>query len=185
MLKKELRGHLLTTLVWLMVISLVRWDWLRQPADLLSFWLGGLMGFLLLDVDHYLYALVLYPHQLTSLRIQRLLKQKRFRETAELIVDTDQERVKLSFHNALFQLVFYIFCFFALTSTDNWFGKGLVMDMALHLLKDEVVCLLRGQDEFLRRWLFSQFNVRISFKHQRFFVILMILIFLGLNLFLI
>lgn len=182
MLKKELRGHLLTTLVWLMAITLARWDW---QWSLLFFWLGGLIGFLLLDVDHYLYALVLYPQELTSLRMKRLLKEKRFKETAELIVDTDRERVRLSFHNALFQLVFYIFCFFALTSTDNWLGKGLVMAMALHLLRDEVVCLLRGQDEFLRQWLFSQFNVRISFKHQRFFVIFMILIFLGLNLFLI
>lgn len=182
MLKKRIKGHFLTTLVWLTIVTLLRWNW---QWSLLFFWLGGLMGFLLLDVDHYVYALVLYPHQLTSLRIQRLLKQKRLRETAELIVDTVEERIKLSFHNALFQLVFYAFCFFVLTSTDNWFGKGLVMAMALHLLKDEVACLLRGQDEFLRRWLFSQFKVRISLKHQRFFVILMLLIFLSLNLFLI
>lgn len=185
MLKKEFKSHLFATLVWLTVITLVRWDWLRQPADLLFLWLGGLIGFLLLDVDHYLYALVFYPQELTSLRIKHLLKQRRFRESVELIADTNRERIRLSFHNALFQLVFYIFCFFALTSTDNWFGKGLVMVMALHLLRDEVVCLLRGQDEFLHQWLFSQFNVKISFKHQRFFVIFMILIFLGLNLLLI
>lgn len=182
MLKKELKSHFLTTLVWLIIVSLLRWDW---QFYLLSFWLGGLVGTFLLDLDHLVYALVLYPHQLTSLRIQRLLKQKRLKEVAELIMDTNEERVKLSFHNALFQIVFFVFCFFILTSTDNWFGKGLAMAMALHLLQDEMVCLLKEQDEFLYQRLFDQFNVKVSLNHQRFFVIFMLLIFLGLNLLLV
>lgn len=182
MFKKELRGHLFITLAWLTVVTLLRWHW---DWSLLFFWLGGLVGFLLLDLDHIIYALVLYPQELVSLRIQHFLKERRFRETAELIVETDKERTKLAFHNALFQVVFFVFCFFILTSTDNWFGKGLAMAMALHLLQDEMVCLLKEQDEFLYQRLFDQFNVKVSLNHQRFFVIFMLLIFLGLNLLLV
>ena len=108
MFKKELRGHLFTTLIWLVMVTLLRWDW---HWSLLFFWLGGLVGFLLLDLDHYLYALVLYPQELVSLRIRNLLQERRFKETAELIVETDEQRTKLAFHNVLFQVVFFVFCF--------------------------------------------------------------------------
>lgn len=182
MFKKKLRSHFLTTLIWLVTISLLRWDW---HWSLLAFWLGGLTGFLLLDLDHFIYALFLYPQEPVSLQIRHFLKEKRFKETFELIVQTDKERTKLSFHSALFQAVFFIFCFFVLTSTNSWFVKGLVMAMALHLLKEEFTCLLKNEDEFLRTWLFWQIKGQISLKNLKFFVVLMLLAFLGLNLFLI
>ncbi len=143
------------------------------------------MGTLLIDIDHFLYALVIYPHELTSMRIRHLIDQRRFKDALILIADTQDERTKLPFHNALFQLVFYVLCFFVLTSTGSLFGSGLVMAMALHLLKDELDLLLRGRDEQLQRWLFWQVKTDITLNQQKFFVFLMLLVFIGLSLFLI
>jgi len=61
----------------------------------------------------------------------------------------------------------------------------LVMAMALHLLKDELEPLLLGREEYLRKWLFWQIKTEVSFYNQKLFVVLMLIVFLGLNLLLI
>jgi len=73
MLKKEVRSHLLITLIWLGLITFLRWSW---HWSLVLFWLGGVIGAFFLDIDHLLYALVIYPHELTSMRVKRLIKLK-------------------------------------------------------------------------------------------------------------
>lgn len=182
MLKKELKSHLVVVLFWLALVTLLRWDW---HWDLILLWLGGIGGMFLIDLDHLLYVLIVNPHELTSMRVRRLLDQRCFKEALILLGDTADERLRLAFHNALFQPILYVFCFFVLTSTGNLFGAGLVMAMALHLLKDEFSLILRGREEFLHRWLWWQVKVQVSLRQQKFFVILMAFIFLGLNILLI
>lgn len=182
MLKKEVRSHLLVTFIWLVLITLLRWNW---HWNLILLWLGALVGTFLIDIDHLLYALVIYPHELTSMRVKRLVDQRRFKEALILLADTQAERIKLPFHSALFQIILYVACFFVLTSTGSLFGAGLVMAMALHLLKDEFELLLRGEEERLRKWLFWQIKTEVTFNQQKLFLILMLLVFIGLNLLLI
>ncbi|MBU3957339.1 hypothetical protein KKI19_03665 [Patescibacteria group bacterium] len=183
MLKKEVRSHLLVTLAWLGLITFLRWSW---HWNLIFLWLGGLVGTFLLDIDHLLYTLWIYPHELTSMRVKHLIDKRRFKDTLALLADTHEERFKFSFHTALFQPILYIVCFFVLTSTGSLFGAGLVMAMALHLLKDEVECLFsKEREEYLRKWLFWQVKTEVSFNQQKSFVILMLLVFIGLNLLLI
>ncbi len=182
MLKREVRSHLLVTLVWLVIITLLRWDW---HWNLILLWLGGLVGTFLIDLDHLLYALFIYPQEITSMRVKRLIDQRQYKEALVLLVDTQDERIRLPFHNALFQPVLYVTCFFVLTSTGSLFGSGLVMAMALQLLRYELGLLLWGRGEHLRRLLFWQVKREISLRQQKFFIILMVFIFLGLNLLLI
>ena len=186
MLKKELKTHYLVALIWLTIISLLR---LVGPGwslvSLIFFWLGGLVGTFLFDVDHLVYTLLIYPGEPTSLKVRELFRQGHWRQGLTILVETYKERIRLPFHNALFQVVFWVFCFWVLTSTNSWLGRGLVMSMALHLLKDELHLLLVGRDEQLHRWLWWLLRQPVSLGQQRFFVILMLLIFLGLNLFLI
>ncbi|MGB9707028.1 MAG: hypothetical protein ACPLXP_03085, partial [Microgenomates group bacterium] len=113
---------------------------------------------------------------------RQLWHERRIKEFLEYLAESYQQRIKLPFHNAVFQIVFYVFCFWVLTSTGSLFGKGLVMAMALHLLKDEFHLLLTGRDELLRRWLFWPVRREVSFGEQKVFVGVMWLIFLGLNL---
>lgn len=182
MFKKELKSHLPLTLIWLLIVILLRWQW---HLNLIWLALGALLGTFLLDLDHWLYLLVINSQELTSMRVRRFLEQRNFKEALMMVMDTKNERVKLSFHNALFQVIFYPFCFFVLTSTGSLFGAGLVMAVALSLLKEEITCLLTGKEEFLRQRLFWPFGFQISLQNQQFFVITMALLFLGLNLLLI
>jgi hypothetical protein len=182
MLKKEIRSHLLVTFIWLALVTFFRWRW---HWDLVFLWSGGLIGAFLLDLDQLLYVFWIYPQELTSLRVRSLFGQRRFKAALGLLSDTDEERFKLAFHNALFQPIFYVFCFFVLTSTGSLFGAGLVMAMALHLLKEEIKALLWGREELLRKRLFWLIRGEVSLYSQKLFVVLMLLIFLGLNLLLI
>ncbi len=182
MLKREVTSHLLVTLAWLGIVTLLRWSW---HWNLILLWLGGLVGTFLLDIDHLLYTLWIYPQELTSIRARNLIEQRRFKDALILLADTHEERTRLVFHSVLFQLVLFVFCFWVLTSTGSLFGTGLVMAMALHLLKDEFELLLLGREEYLRKWLFWQIKTEVSFYHQKLFVVLMLIVFLGLNLLLI
>lgn len=190
MLKKGIRSHLLVTLVWLVIVTLLRLPGNKVGINTwlfgsLALWLGGLIGTFLLDIDHLLYTLWVYPAEPTSLQVKSLIKQNRFKEVLVLLKNTARERTKLAFHSALFQPIFYLFCFWVLTSTSDLLGKGLVMAMALHLLADELEPLLKGEEERLKMWLFWQVNMDVSLKQQKLFVFVMILIFISLNLFLV
>lgn len=182
MFKKEKIILILLTIVWLSVVSLLRWLW---SWDLVWFWLGGLIGIFLLDIDHFLYLLLVNPHELTSQRVKRLLQQKKIKEALSLIESTVEEREKMPLHNAFFQVILFVLCFFVLTSSSNLFGAGLVMGMAFHMLKDEIFFLIKGQEEKLKKWLFWQAKNDISNQNQKIFVVIMTLIFVALNFFLI
>ena len=181
MLKKEIRSHLLVTLFWLVLVTLLRWRW---EGNLILLWLGGLTGTFLIDIDHLLYVFI-YPQELTSMRVKQLLDQHQFKAALVLLVDTHEERHRLVLHSALFQIILLVACFFVLTSTGSLFGAGLVMAMALHLLKDDFGLLLAGRGDWLQQILFWQFKVKLSPLQLKFFVLLMFLFFFGLNFFLI
>jgi len=177
MIKKEFLSHLLITLGWLAIITLLRWGW---HLDLIWLWLGGLVGAFLLDIDHLIYFFVTNPHELTSQRVRRLFDQRHFKEGLSLMTDTVLERPRLSLHNALFQVILCILAFFVLTSTNNLFGAGLVMGLALHLLKDELQDLINNE-EHLRTWLFWQFKFEVSLQGQKIYLAIMMLLFLSLS----
>ncbi len=176
--KKELFNRLLITLIWLLVISLFRWHW---HWHLIWLWLGSFLGIFLIELDHFLYVLLSNPHELTGLRIKRLLEQRSFREILTLVVDTRGERERLAFHNALFQVVLYALCFFTISSTNNLFGSGLLMGMALILLRDELDDLLKGKEGRLRNWLFWPLRQTVSLPQQRLFIIAVVILFLVLS----
>jgi len=181
MIKKELTGHYLVTLVWLVVVSLWHWwgSWdLTGLYRLVGFWLGALVGTMILDLDQVFYALAIYPEE----KAKELWRQRRIKALLEYLAETSLQRVRLTFHNALFQVGFLVFSFWVLTSTGGLFIKGLVMAANLHLLKDEFHLLLQGREEELRCWLFWPVKQEVSFEGQKIFVGIMVLVFLGLNL---
>lgn len=181
-LRKKAANRLLASLVWLAIITLLRWHW---RWSLIWLWLGGMAGTFLLEIDHLLYTLVVYPEEAISKQVKQFLTQRQVRKSLVLLATTSRERVRLTFHTALFQPVLYVVCFFVLTSTGSLFGAGLVMAMALHLLREEISFLLQGKEEDLQRRFFWQIKTGISLRNQKFFVIFMLLVFLGLNLLLI
>ena len=192
MLKKELKSHYFVTLAWLAVIVVLRLAFsFRVFFELITFlnWLvfclGALMGTMLIDIDQLISAWFFYPESPTAGRIKQLLKQKDIKGILLLLADTYQERTKLPFHGALFQVIFVVFSFWVLTSTGNWLGKGLVMAVNLHLLKDEIHLWRLKKEDSIRPWLFWQIKRQVSIREQKVFIVVMLMLFLGLNLLLI
>lgn len=185
MLKKELFSHYLVTLVWLVGLVVLRvvftagaFSTLTQFGAWIFFCGGSFLGTMLLDIDQIIFALIVYPEE----KAKELWQKHQLGKLLEYLADTYQGRIKLPFHNVLFQVFFQVFCFWVLTSSASWFGRGLAMAMTLHLLKDELELLLSGDENRLRTWLFWPIKREVSFSEQKTFVILMLLVFLGLNL---
>jgi hypothetical protein len=176
--KEEIALHLFSTLVWLALITVLRWSW---HWNLIGLWLGGILGTFLVDVDHLLYTLIIYPQESTSQRLKELLRRRQFKWALILLNDTQIERLRLPAHNILFQIVLVVLCFWIITSTGSLLGAGIVMGMVLHLLVDELVCLFKGQGEYLRQKLFWPLGIEVSLEAQRYFVIAMIVVFVGLS----
>ncbi len=186
-LKKELVTHCLVTLAWLVGVVILRVVF--KPISFLTtsqlfswflFCFGALLGTMILDLDQVFYVLLIYPEE----RAKELWKQRKIKALLEYLAETHWERERLIFHNVLFQIFWLIFCFWVLTSTANSLGKGLVMGIGLHLLKDEIEFLVYGQKKELLKRLFWPIKREISFREQKLFVILMTIFFFALSLFL-
>jgi len=105
------------------------------------FWVGGIVGTILPDVDHFIYIYLLRPQELTSQRANRMMNNKDVLGTLRILAETRYERTKIIFHTATFQLIFTILTFWVLTSSGSIFGRGVVLAFLLHMLVDEAVDL--------------------------------------------
>lgn len=101
-----------------------------------SYWplyLGALVGLLLSFTDHILHVFVFKPYELTSIRIKQFIKQKQFKNAILLLYDTKDERKDLIFHTLIFQIIFLVLTFWIITSSGNYFVKGLVLSYFLSI----------------------------------------------------
>jgi hypothetical protein len=106
------------------------------------FWLGGMVGIFLPDLDHVIYAYFLNPNELTSQRLGYLVDKRQLIRSIELLYETRGERTGLIFHTVFFQMIFLILTFWIMSSSGSYFGRGLVLSFALHLSIDQVVDLV-------------------------------------------
>lgn len=106
-----------------------------------GFWLGGIFGTILPDLDHVIYFYLVKPVELTSQRFNFLLEKREIGRMVSLLYETRTERAGLIFHSIFFQLIFLVLTFWMLSSSGSLFGKGMVLAFALHLLVDEAIDL--------------------------------------------
>jgi hypothetical protein len=172
-MKKEIFIHfafLISFLIFVSVFknyfSLVYWP----------LWVGGLVGTILPDVDHFIYILFLRPNELNSQRASSMIEKKSVLQTLEFLAETRYERTKIIFHTASFQLVFVLLAFWVLTSSGSIFGRGLVLAFLLHLVIDQAVDL--NQMGNLSNW-FKNFPVSVEARERLYWQgnILILLIF--------
>lgn len=135
-MRKELFIHFAFLISFFIFVTLIN-KWFS--LSFWPFWLGGLIGTLLPDLDHVIYALYLKPQDLTSQRVSNMLQKREIWETIKFLSETRQERTKLIFHTATFQIIFLILTFWLVTSSGSIFGQGLVLAFALHLAIDQIV----------------------------------------------
>lgn len=136
-MKKEVTNHLLFYFSFFLLVTLLKqyFAWVY-----ITFWVGGLVGTILPDVDHILYVYVFKPLELTSQRVVYYFKAKQYKEGFRLLYDTRLERNPptggLVFHDYKFLLIFAILTFWVVSSSGSLFGRGLVLGFWLHLSVD-------------------------------------------------
>ena len=174
-MRKEITVHFVFMVSLFLLISVFR-KWFALPFW--PFWIGGIVGTILPDVDHLVYVYFLRPHELTSQRAFHKLSNKDIKGVFSLLADTRSERTKLIFHSALFQIIFLILTFLVITSSGSIFGRGLVLAFSLHLLIDQYVDFMEIGN--LDLWFKSITNISIDKEKARLYwggVLIIILIF--------
>lgn len=117
-----------------------------------AFWLGGIVGTIMPDLDHIIYFYLVSPSELTSQRFNFLLQKREIPRMIQLLYETRGERKGLIFHTMFFQAIFAILTFLMLSSSGSLFGKGLVLAFSLHLIIDQIIDLteLKSFDNWLK-----------------------------------
>jgi hypothetical protein len=114
------------------------------------FWVGGVIGTILPDIDHLIYIFFLNPHELTSQRINYLIKKKEVTRARTLLYETKSERRNMIFHSFLFQVIFMILTFLIISSSDSVFVYGIVLAFSLHFLVDQFIDIVDNKN--LNNW---------------------------------
>lgn len=175
-MKKDLAIHFTFAIALFVLVSIFR-DWLS--LSFVAFWIGGVVGTLLPDVDHLIYVYVLRPDEASSQKIATLISQKQVLKTWDFLASTRTDRKGLLIHNASFQVLFLLFSILIITS-GSLIGMGIVLGFMLHLILDEVVDLVEMGN--LDGW-FSGFPVALDSDQKRWFLIANVLVLLGLGFF--
>jgi len=106
------------------------------------FWLGGIIGTLIPDIDHLIYVFFLNPQELTSQRVNFLVRKREIFRVITLLNETRSERKNLIFHTFLFQIIFLVFTFFIITSSTSILVYGIVIAFLVHLFVDQLADIL-------------------------------------------
>ncbi len=103
------------------------------------FYVGGLLGVVLPDLDHFLYVYLIRPDDLSSQRINYMVNKKEILKGIEYLYDTRIERRNLIFHSIFFQGIFFIVLFWVLSSSGSLLGRGLALSFMIHLCVDQLI----------------------------------------------
>ena len=175
-MKKRITLHLLFMISFFLLISVLR-GWFG--AFYLQFWIGGIVGVFLPDIDRLLYVYVVKPEVAGSKQVSDLIGQRKAKESLHALSSMEIDRSQLMFHSARFQLIFLLFTFWVVSSSSSLFGWGLALAFTLHLLVDQAVDYLGSRD--LSLWFRDiPFEVDVDQRKLFFWVNLVILMFLGL-----
>lgn len=167
-MKKELFIHY-SFLVSLLIFSSLIKGWV--DFSYWPFWIGGLVGNLLPDFDHFIYVYFLKPHELTSQRVGYMMGKKDVSRTFRLLAETRSERTQLIFHSGLFQLIFIVLAFLVVTSSGSLFARGVVLAFFLHLLVDQAVDLVETGS--LKNWV-GKYGITIKKKQAKTYWLVML-----------
>jgi hypothetical protein len=160
-MRRELFVHLAFWFSFFVLVSLVKHF---ISLSYWPFWLGGLVGVFMPDLDHLIYVFFMSPQELTSQRVGFLWNKREFKRLIELLYETRSERRGLVFHTIFFQIIFLILTFWIMSSSASLFGKGLTLSFALHLSVDQLADLFGMRS--LTNWTKS-FPISLDLKNSK------------------
>jgi hypothetical protein len=135
-MQRELTLHL-SLLVGYFALIIVFKKWF--DLTYIQFLLGGVLGFLLPDIDNFIYVYFVNPGDSYSQEVRQSIGQKNYKKVFENLSNTRGKDVYLIFHTSLFQIIFLALTFLVVTSSGSILGRGIVLAFALHLLVDQYI----------------------------------------------
>jgi hypothetical protein len=104
-----------------------------------TFWVGGVFGTLIPELDQFLYVYFINPQELSSQRVMLLIKNRDFPGALRLLFETKGERHDLVFHSTTFLVISAILFIWMLTSSGSILGFGIILGLFLDLLLDRLI----------------------------------------------
>jgi len=164
-MKKELITHFTFLIAFFIFISIFR-GWFE--LSYLAFWVGGIIGTILPDIDHLIYVYFLRPQEAISQKVVSLVSKRESLAGIALLAETRSERKHFVFHTFHFNVIFLLLSYLVITSSGSNLGRGIVLAFLLHLLIDQVVDFIETGD--LLNW-FRQVNIELSAEQKRYYLI--------------
>ncbi len=177
-MKKEIVTHFSFMIALFIFVSIYR-GWFELVY--LPFWVGGILGTVLPDVDHLIYVYFLRPTEAISQKVAALIEKREAVKSISLLAETRMERKHLVFHTFHFNLIFLVFAFLVITSSGSLLGRGLVLAFSLHLLIDQIIDYMETGD--IVNWL-RQVNIDLTKEQKRWYLVINIVILLIFSFFL-
>ncbi|MFQ6040911.1 MAG: hypothetical protein ACE5PV_08650 [Candidatus Poribacteria bacterium] len=169
---REFVSHLGVTVVYLLIVSLF------TRSFSLRFWIGGIVGIPLLDIDHLLY-LFMNSEEKSCQKFFGIWGERKYQKAIFYLVSlhkNDNKRKLL--HNGFFGMAWAVLCLLILMISKSLFLMGLMLSVYLHLLKDIIEDL--SDMEHLKGWLFwplkKTINNPVTIIYVNFLIIQLLLL---------
>ena len=129
---------------------LVLWRVLNKSfffdLNLLWWLLGAMVGFLFVFLDRFVYSVISKPEETLSLRIKELFGQRNFVEGVRLLLAERYDQKELVMRSAMFVVVWIVLAFLTMTSVLNFFARGFVLGIGIHLVFDLIYDFVKDKE---------------------------------------
>jgi|GEM_PF-1316851 len=172
MIKGGQFSKLLLIGIFFLLLSFLKWG-ISFPLGTLLFVLGGIFGYILLEIDQFLYVFYTRPEEINSVTAIQLFKNRRYKEMVFFVLSHRDERKQLILHSAIMAPVLFLLSVFIITSSGSIFGMGLVLGIFLRYILD--LGFLYKQGSFiLKEKFFWQVKGEIDDKNQKIYLLLIL-----------
>jgi hypothetical protein len=144
-------------------------------VNLISWFLGGLIGWYLLYLDQVIWVYFTHPDKDLSFNVKHLADEGDYKKAFLYLKNNRTYQKHLAFRNLYFQVAWIVLTLFTITTAVTLLGKAIVMSIGLHLLIEEWNSY---QEKGHFNWLFWQMDKKLNSEGQKVYFVLIVSIFI-------
>ena len=168
--------NLLPTIIVFLIVSSVWVIFNVSNIEIIYLFIGLILGYFFLDLDHLIYWFWRKPNTDESRIIKTALSKKDLKSFSKIIKAARSSHADLIFHHYFFQISLNLISFFIFISSTNTFVLSFLLSINLHLLADEIRDYSRNP-KFLQNWLFAREEKQLPVKSLRNYLIIFNILF--------
>lgn len=145
--------------------------------EMMWWWLGTIVGFLIVFLDRFVYVALMKEESLSK-KFKDEFAEGRWSESLKLLVNERHQQKELMMRSMLFVLVWIVVAFFAVSSSASFLAKGFVLGIGMHIFFDLISDFIMDKQRF-DLW-FWQIKREIPGDEKKVFVGVSVVLFLAL-----